>query len=137
MRTGIIFGSWDLLHAGHIHLLAECKERCDYLFVGLHTDPSIERPEKNKPIESLSERQMKLDACKYVDQILVYVTEKDLSFILNEVKPDVRFLGSDYKVFDGTMQKAITDKDTIPIEYIESLDIHTSDIRERIKGDNN
>ena len=129
MRVGIVVGAWDLLHAGHIHLLKQCKKRCDYLIVGLHADPSVERTHKNKPIESLLERQIKLNACKYVDFTVVYEKEEDLSLIFKYFKINVRFLGSDYK--DGT--KPVTDPDILPIEYIDSLPIHTTEIRGRIK----
>ena len=127
MRVGFVAGAFDLLHAGHIHLLKQCKKNCDYLIVGLHADPSLERNSKNKPIESLLERQIKLSGCKYVDNFVVYEKEKDLSLIFNYFKVDVRFLGSDYK--DG---KPITEPDAIPIIYIDSLDIHTSEIRRRL-----
>ena len=128
MRTGIVTGAFDLLHAGHIHFLKECKKKCDYLIVGLHIDPSIERPEKNKPIESVVERQLKLYACKYVDSLIVYEEESDLPILFKYFKPDVRFLGTDYKNGD----KPITDVNAVEIEYIESLPIHSSDIRERL-----
>jgi len=133
MKIGFVAGAWDLLHAGHLHLLEEAKSRCDYLIVGLHENPALERHTKNTPIESLLERQFKLRSCKYIDEVIVYKTEAELSDILKTVRIDVRFLGSDYVVSDRAMQRAITDKDIIPIEYIKSLDIHTSDIRERIK----
>jgi len=129
---GIVFGSWDLLHAGHIHLLKQCKERCDYLIVGLHVDPSIERPEKNKPVESVLERQIKLEGCKFVDRIITYQTEADLTLIFKYFNIDVRFLGSDYK----NSNKHITHTG-VPIEYIDSLPIHSSDLREGIKNGNN
>jgi len=128
MKTGIIVGSFDLLHAGHIHLLKQCKKHCDYLIVGLDVDPHIERESKNKPVESLLERQIKLNACKYVDQIVAYEKEEDLSVMFKYLKIDVRFLGSDY--VDNL--KPITFKEAIPIKYINSIDIHTSDIRRRI-----
>ena len=127
-NVGITTGAFDLLHIGHINLLKKAKLKCDYLIVGLHVDPSIERPGKNKPIESLLERQIKLKACIYVDQIIVYETEADLSIIFKYFYIDIRFLGSDSK--DG---RTITDEGAIPIEYIESLSIHTSDLRRKIQ----
>jgi glycerol-3-phosphate cytidylyltransferase len=126
---GIVTGSFDLLHAGHINLLKKAKQKCDYLFVALHVDPSIERSKKNKPIESLLEREIKLRACRYVDEIIIYETEADLSIIFKYFPIGKRFLGSDAK--DG---RVITDKDAIPIEYIDSLSIHTSEFRKRIKN---
>ena len=128
-NVGIVTGAWDLLHAGHINLLKKARQRCDYLIVALHVDPSIERSDKNKPIESVLERQIKLNACKYVYLTVVYETEADLSIIFRYFKIDVRFLGTDAK--DG---RTITDEGALPIEYIESLPIHTSSLRERIKG---
>ena len=128
MRVGIVVGAWDLLHAGHIHLLKQCKKRCDYLIVGLHTDPSVEKTHKNKPIESVLERQIKLFGCRYVDNVVIYETEADLLIIFKYFKINVRFLGSDYR--DGT--KPVTDPDILLIEYIDSLPIHTTEIRRRI-----
>lgn len=133
MKTGIVFGAFDLLHAGHLHLLSEARKRCDYLIVGLHADPSIERPRKNRPIESLLERQMRLRACKFVDHIFVYETEKDINLYLQARRPDVRFLGSDYTRIDPNDPPIITEENLVPIEYIDSLPIHTSDLRERIR----
>jgi len=127
MRVGIVTGAWDLLHVGHINLFKKARLKCDYLIVALHADPSVERPSKNKPIESILERQIKLNACKYVDSIIIYETEADLSIIFKYFKIDVRFLGTD------AQGREITDEGAIPIEYIESLPIHTSQIRERIK----
>ena len=126
-KIGIVTGSFDLLHIGHINLFKKAKQKCDHLIVAIHADPSIERSGKNKPIESLLERQIKLKACRYVDQIIVYETEADLSIIFKYFHIDIRFLGSDSQ--DG---RKITDESVLPIEYIESLSIHTSDLRRRI-----
>lgn len=133
--TGIVFGTWDLLHAGHLHLLRQCKQKCDYLIVGLHVDPSLERKNKNKPIESVFERQFRLLSTKYVDEVIVYETEKDLANILKVRKPSVRFLGSDYSNLTPLgISKRITEPDLVGIEYIDSIDIHTTDIRDKITG---
>lgn len=129
MRIGFVCGAFDLLHAGHIHLFKQAKQKCDYLVVGLHIDPSIERHDKNMPVESILERQIKINACKYVDQIIVYEAESDLSVLFNYYKIDVRFLGSDYK----NTHKDITAGQAVPIEYIDSIDTHTSTIRKIIK----
>jgi glycerol-3-phosphate cytidylyltransferase len=87
----------DLLHAGHILMLKEVKKQCHYLVVGLHTDPTIDRPEKNKPIQSIEERRIQLEAVKYVDEIVEYDTEEDLVKLLKEISPEVRFVGEDWK----------------------------------------
>lgn len=103
MRKGFTCSCFDLFHAGHIMMLKEAKEQCDYLIVGLQTDPTIDRPEKNKPIQSVFERFVQLDACKYVDEIIVYATEEDLVDILLSFPIDVRILGAEYhdKNFTG------------------------------------
>ena len=103
MKIGFTCSCFDLLHAGHILMLKDAKAQCDYLIVGLQTDPTIDRPEKNKPIQSFEERKIQLEAVKYVDEIFVYETEKDLYKKLLEINPDIRILGSDYinKPFTG------------------------------------
>lgn len=95
---GITFSTFDMLHAGHIAMLAEAKNHCDYLIVGLQTDPTIDRPDtKNKPVQSIVERQIQLSACRYVDEIVVYSTEQDLRDLLLILPIDVRILGVEYK----------------------------------------
>lgn len=133
MKTGIVFGAFDLLHAGHIHLLKQAKKKCDYLIVGLHVDPSVERNEKNRPIESVFERTIRLKTNQYVDEIVVYETEQDLVNILRYFEPDVRFLGMDYAKVNFNNPPEITAENLVPIEYIDSLPIHTSNLRERIR----
>ena len=103
-KVGFTCSCFDLLHAGHVLMLKDSKKQCDYLIVGLQTDPTIDRPiEKNKPIQSLEERKIQLQAIKYIDKIIVYNTEKDLYKLLQDIKPDIRILGSDYinKRFTG------------------------------------
>ena len=98
MTTGFTCSTFDLFHAGHIMMLKEARTQCDYLIVGLQTDPTIDRPtEKNKPIQSIFERYEQLRACKYIDEILVYATEKDLVDILLSYPIDVRILGNEYE----------------------------------------
>lgn len=94
---GITFSCFDLLHAGHVRMLAEAKTQCDYLIVGLQTDPTIDRPEKNKPTQTVVERYIQLKGCKYVDEIIPYATEKDLEDILKLYEIDVRIIGVEYK----------------------------------------
>jgi glycerol-3-phosphate cytidylyltransferase len=97
-KIGITFSQFDLLHAGHIAMLAEARNHCDYLIVGLQTDASIDRPDtKNPPIQSVVERQIQLAAVRYVDEIVVYQTEQDLIDLLLILPVDVRILGEEYE----------------------------------------
>jgi glycerol-3-phosphate cytidylyltransferase len=102
-KVGFTCSCFDLFHAGHIMMLKEAKSNCDYLIVGLQTDPTIDRPEKNKPIQSVFERFVQLDACKYVDEVIVYATETELLDILRSYPIDVRIVGDEYadKQFTG------------------------------------
>ena len=96
--VGFTCSCFDLLHAGHILMLEDSKKQCDYLIVGLQSDPTIDRPDtKNKPVQSLKERQIQLEAIKYIDEIVIYNTENELYGMLKEINPDIRILGSDYK----------------------------------------
>jgi glycerol-3-phosphate cytidylyltransferase len=97
-KIGITFSTFDLLHAGHVAMLSEAKNHCDYLIAGLQTDPTIDRPDtKNHPIQSIVERQIQLSACRYVDEVVVYQTEQDLRDLLLILPVDVRILGVEYK----------------------------------------
>ena len=103
-KIGITFSTFDMLHAGHIAMLSEAKNHCDYLIAGLQTDPTLDRPDtKNKPIQSIVERQIQLSACRYVDEVVVYQTEQDLIDLLLILPLDVRILGVEYenKSFSG------------------------------------
>jgi len=97
MKKGITFGTFDLFHAGHVLMLQEARTVCDYLIVCIQTDPAVDRPEKNKPIQSIVERQIQVAACKYVDEIIVYNTERDVLEILKSVEWDVRIIGDEYR----------------------------------------
>ena len=97
IKTGITFSTFDLLHAGHIAMLAEAKSVCDYLICGLHVDPQVERPNKNQPIQSVVERYIQLSSVQYVDEVIPYNLEKDLHDILLTYPVDVRIIGADYK----------------------------------------
>tara|TARA_B100001113_G_scaffold311528_1_gene275409 strand:- start:332 stop:748 length:417 start_codon:yes stop_codon:yes gene_type:complete len=97
MKIGFTCSTFDLLHAGHIAMLREAKEQCDYLICGIQTDPTIDRPEKNKPIQTLVERWTQLQGVKYVDEIIPYQTEQDLEDILKLFHIDVRIIGEEYK----------------------------------------
>ena len=96
-RIGITFSAFDMLHAGHIAMLSEAKNHCDYLICGLQTDPTIDRPEKNPPVQSIVERHIQLASCRYVDEVVVYQTEQDLCDLLLILPLDVRILGSEYQ----------------------------------------
>lgn len=104
MKTGFTCGAFDLLHAGHILMLEEAKSFCDYLIVGLHSNPRIDRPEKNLPIQSLNERLIQVRAVKFVDLVVVYDTELELINLLKAIDPDYRIIGADYigKDFTGS-----------------------------------
>jgi glycerol-3-phosphate cytidylyltransferase len=108
-KIGVTFSCWDLLHSGHNLFLRDAKSKCDILCVGLQTDPTIDRPEKNKPIQSLEEREIQIQSCRYVDYYFVYDTEKSLYDSIVYLSPNIRFLGDDYigKKFTG---------DDLPIE---------------------
>lgn len=102
MKIGITFSAFDLLHAGHIKMLEEAKRHCDYLIVGLQTDPTLDRPEKNQPAQTVVERYIKLKGCKFVDEIVPYATEQDLEDILRSFKIDIRIVGDEYREQDFT-----------------------------------
>ena len=128
-RVGIVASCFDLFHTGHILMLMEAKGKCDRLVVALQSDPTIDRPEKNKPVQAMFERYVQLEACKYVDQIIPYDTEADLLNLLSGYDWDVRFLGMDYidrEEFTGS------DLD-IPIHYCARRHNYSSSgLRERI-----
>ena len=97
-KTGITFGTFDLLHAGHVTMLQQCKMQCDELIVGLQSDPTIDRPDyKNKPIQTMFERYIQLLSCKWVDTIIPYETETDVLDILGIADVKKRFLGEEYR----------------------------------------
>lgn len=102
MKVGFTCSTFDLCHAGHVAMLREAKEHCDYLICGLQTDPSIDRKSKNAPVQTIVERQVQLAAIKYVDEIIVYETEKDLEDILEMFHIDIRILGNEYRDKDFT-----------------------------------
>tara|TARA_B100001057_G_scaffold451529_1_gene494608 strand:+ start:8449 stop:8895 length:447 start_codon:yes stop_codon:yes gene_type:complete len=101
-KIGFTCSTFDLLHAGHITMLEEAKHHCDYLIVGLQNDPTLDRPEKNAPVQTIVERQIQLAAVKYVDEIVIYNTEQDLVDLLLTLPIDVRVLGDEYKTKDFT-----------------------------------
>ena len=130
MEIGFTAGAFDLLHAGHVLMLQEAADACDYLIVGLHTDPTIDRPDaKNKPIQSVFERYVQLKALSVVDEIIPYETEEDLLTLLSTHKIDIRIIGEDY------VDKDFTGKELpIPVYYnSRKHSLSTSELRKRIK----
>jgi len=127
-KIGFTCSCFDLLHAGHIIMLKDAKKQCDHLIVGLQTNPTIDRPEKNKPIQSFQERKIQLKAVKYIDEIIEYSTEKELYELLKKLNPDIRILGTDY------INKSFTGDDlNIKIYYHKrDHDYSTSNIRRKI-----
>jgi len=109
MRVGFTCSSFDMLHAGHIMMLREAKEQCDYLIVGLQVDPSLDRLEKSTPIQSVVERYIQLSAVSYVDEIIPYEGEEELKDILETFKINVRILGEEYKYIEFTGKDLCTD----------------------------
>jgi len=129
---GITCSTFDLLHAGHIIMLEECKKYCDYLICALQVDPSVDRPEKNKPIQSLVERYIQLDAVQYVDKIIPYNNEEELKTIFSSLDIDVRIIGEEYKDQNFTA-KDICMKRNIRFVYNKrDHDFSTSSLRKRI-----
>ena len=130
MKIGFTCGAFDLCHTGHMLMFKECKEYCDYLIVGLHIDPTLDRPEKNKPIQSIEERLAQLEAVKYIDKVVLYNTESDLYNLLskNDHGINVRIIGADWK------GKPFTGHD-LSIETVFNSRDHgysSSDLRKRI-----
>ena len=128
-KIGITFSCFDLLHSGHILMLKDSKTKCDLLVVGLQSDPTLDRPEKNKPILSLQERLISLQSIKYIDYIVIYERETDVLEILETLSPNIRILGSDY------INKEFTGKNKNIEIYYHDRFIHTystSNLRKRI-----
>ena len=127
-RVGFTCGAFDLLHAGHIVMLKEAKQNCDHLIVGLQTDPSIDRQEKNKPVQSVFERYVQLIAVKYVDEIIPYDTEQSLIDLLEATPIDLRFIGEDWS------EKYFTGKGLHEIYYTSRAhSFSSSELRQRLR----
>ena len=137
-KIGITFSTFDLFHAGHIAMLSEAKNHCDYLIVGLQTDPTIDRPDsKNPPVQSILERQIQVSACRFVDEIVVYQTEKDLQDILLTLPIDVRILGVEYANKDFTGKDICFDRGIELVFNSRDLSFSSSNLRERVWQDEN
>ncbi len=132
MKVGFTCSTFDLLHAGHVSMLREAKSQCDYLICGLQVDPTIDRKEKNSPIQNIVERQVQLNAIKYVDEVIIYCTENDLCDIINIYPIDVRILGEEYRSKDFTGKDECR-KRGIDL-YFNKRDhrFSTSDLRKRV-----
>ncbi|MBR19642.1 MAG: glycerol-3-phosphate cytidylyltransferase [Euryarchaeota archaeon] len=134
MIIGFTCSTFDLLHAGHLQMLREAKEQCDYLICGLQVDPSVDREEKKSPVQTLVERHAQLNGVKYVDEIIPYQTEKDLEDILEMYHIDIRILGEEYRNKDFT-GKDICRKRSIQLHFNKrDHRFSTSDLRERVKS---
>jgi len=135
MKVGITFSTFDLLHAGHVAMLRDAKHQCDYLIVGLQSDPTIDRPDtKNKPVQTMFERYLQLKAVEYVDEVIPYQTEQDLEDILQTLNINVRILGEEYRDKDFTGKDTCKRRD---IElYFNKRDhrFSTTDLRNRISN---
>ena len=131
MEVGITAGSFDLFHAGHVLMLKDAKDQCDYLIVALQTDPTIDRKEKNKPIQTMYERFVQLDACKYEDKIIPYETEDDLYTLIMNTDVDIRIIGNEYRNEDFTARE-------VGLEIYYNARNHqwsTTELRERIANE--
>jgi len=132
-KIGITFSTFDMLHAGHVAMLSEAKNHCDYLIAGLQTDPTIDRPEtKNKPIQSIVERQIQLSACRYVDEVVVYQTENDLRDLLLILPVDVRILGIEYKDKDFSGAEECYDRNIEIVFNGRDHSFSSSSLRKRV-----
>ena len=132
LKIGITFSQFDLLHAGHIAMLAEAKNHCDYLIAGLQNNAQWDRPQKNEPIQSLVERQIQLSAVRFVDEIVVYNSEKDLEDLLLTLPLDVRILGVEYMKTEFT-GRAICEKRKIQLVFNgRDHSFSSTNLRERV-----
>jgi glycerol-3-phosphate cytidylyltransferase len=133
MIVGFTCGAFDLLHAGHVVMLKEASENCEYLIVGLQTDPSIDRQQKNQPVQSVYERYIQLRAVKYIDEIIPYDTEQSLRDLLEATKINIRFVGEDYK------NKGFTGADLVKDVYFTSRQhsFSSSTLRNKINESSN
>jgi glycerol-3-phosphate cytidylyltransferase len=132
-KIGVTFSTFDLLHAGHIAMLSEAKNHCDYLICGLQTDPTIDRPDtKNKPVQSIVERQIQLSSCRFVDEVVVYSTEQDLIDLILILPIDVRILGVEYNDKEFTGKKEGIGKGIEHIFNSRDHSFSSSSLRKRV-----
>lgn len=132
-KIGITFSSWDLFHAGHVAMLSEAKNHCDYLIAALQTDPTLDRPDtKNKPVQTVVERQIQLSACRYVDEVVVYQTEQDLVDLILILPIDVRILGVEYKDKEFTGKSECISKNVELVFNRRDHSFSSSSLRKRV-----
>ena len=134
MKIGFTCSTFDLLHAGHVQMLREAKDQCDYLICGLQVDPSIDRKEKNSPVQTIVERYSQLHACRYVDEIIPYQTEKDLEDILTMYHIDIRILGEEYREKDFTGKNICRGRNVDLYFNKRDHRFSTTDLRNRVKS---
>ena len=134
MKVGITFSTFDLFHAGHVKMLEEAKKQCDYLIVGLQTDPSMDRPEKNPPVQTIIERYTQLKAVGYVDEIIPYGTEQDLEDILSMYTIHVRILGEEYRDKEFTGRDICRKRDIDVFFNRRDHRFSSSDLRNRVSS---
>ena len=133
MKIGFNCSSCDLFHAGHVTMMKMEKQLCDYLIVALQVDPTIDRPGvKNKPVQSVYERYVQLQGCKYVDEILVYETEADLLNLLQTQNIDVRFLSEEYKDRDFTGKQYCIDNGIELFFHLRRHKYSSTELRNRV-----
>lgn len=132
IKVGFTCSSFDLLHAGHVQMLRDAKERCDYLICGLQVDPTLDRPEKNKPIQTVVERYTQLKAVSYVDEIIPYITEADLEDILAMYHINIRILGEEYRDKDFTGKDICRKRDIDLFFNKRDHRFSSSDLRKRV-----
>jgi glycerol-3-phosphate cytidylyltransferase len=137
MKIGITCSTFDLLHAGHVTMLQECKQHCDFLICALQLDPTIDRPHKNKPIQSIVERYLQLEAVKWVDKIIPYSTEKELEEIFLSQNLQVRIIGSDYIGKDFTAKEICKNRGIEIIYNKRDHEWSTTELRKKINNDKN
>ena len=129
MKKGITFGAFDLFHAGHVLMLEEAKTVCDHLIVCIQSDPSLDREEKNKPVQSIVEREIQVSGCRFVDEVIIYDTEVDLLNIIDQVDWDVRIIGEEYKDKDFTGRHLTMERCHF---YKRPHSFSSSELRERV-----
>ena len=132
MKVGFTCSTFDLLHAGHVVMLEEAKRHCDYLIVGLQTDPTIDRPDKNAPIQSVVERQIQLAAVKYIDEIVMYATERDLEDLLLTLPINIRIIGEEYKSKSFTGKSICKDRNIKMVYNGRDHSFSSTSLRKRV-----